>query len=87
MNCISLVGKYFLCIYFFEVNVDIGLFREDATTASTAFCLRYEKDDQKVVLEDKDLEVIGTAIIKYGDSTVIVQHSESGLWLSYKVNK
>ncbi|XP_030749975.1 ryanodine receptor isoform X1 [Sitophilus oryzae] len=58
--------------------------REEATTASTAFCLRHEKDDQKVVLEDKDLEVIGSAIIKYGDSTVIVQHSESGLWLSYK---
>lgn len=60
------------------------MFREEATTALTAFCLRQEKDDQKVVLEDKDLEVIGSPIIKYGDSTVIVQHSESGLWLSYK---
>lgn len=58
--------------------------REEATTACTAFCLRQEKDDQKVVLEDKDLEVIGSAIIKYGDSTVIVQHAETGLWLSYK---
>ncbi|XP_026324427.1 ryanodine receptor [Hyposmocoma kahamanoa] len=58
--------------------------RENATTASCAFCLRQEKDDQKVVLEDKDLEVIGAPIIKYGDSTVIVQHSETGLWLSYK---
>lgn len=60
-------------------------FREEANTALTAFCLRQEKDDQKVVLEDKDLEVIGAPIIKYGDSTVIVQHSETGLWLSYKV--
>ncbi|XP_039761395.1 ryanodine receptor isoform X13 [Pararge aegeria] len=58
--------------------------REEATTASCAFCLRQEKDDQKVVLEDKDLEIIGAPIIKYGDSTVIVQHSETGLWLSYK---
>lgn len=58
--------------------------RDDATTATTAFCLRQEKDDQKVVLEDKDLEIIGSPIIKYGDSTVIMQHSESGLWLSYK---
>nr|XP_049707628.1 ryanodine receptor isoform X41 [Helicoverpa armigera] len=58
--------------------------REEATTASCAFCLRQEKDDQKQVLEDKDLEVIGAPIIKYGDSTVIVQHSETGLWLSYK---
>ncbi|KAI5643469.1 ryR domain-containing protein [Phthorimaea operculella] len=58
--------------------------REEATTSSCAFCLRQEKDDQKVVLEDKDLEVIGAPIIKYGDSTVIMQHSETGLWLSYK---
>lgn len=59
--------------------------RDDATLATSTFCLRQEKDDQKVVLEEKDLEVIGAPIIKYGDSTVIVQHSESGLWLSYKV--
>lgn len=58
--------------------------RDEATTASSTFCLRQEKDDQKIVVEDKDLEVIGSAIIKYGDSTVIVQHSETGLWLSYK---
>nr|AHW99829.1 ryanodine receptor [Sogatella furcifera] len=58
--------------------------RDEATTALSAFCLRQEKDDQKVVLEDKDLEVIGAPIIKYGDSTVLVQHSETGLWLTYK---
>ncbi|XP_017777975.1 PREDICTED: ryanodine receptor [Nicrophorus vespilloides] len=58
--------------------------RDEATTAFSTFCLRQEKDDQKVVMEDKDLEVIGAPIIKYGDSTVIVQHSETGLWLSYK---
>ena len=38
-----------------------------------------------MILEDKDLEVPGSALIKYGDSTVIVQHVDSGLWLSYKV--
>ncbi|XP_055904502.1 ryanodine receptor isoform X13 [Eupeodes corollae] len=58
--------------------------KEDATISSTTFCLRQEKDDQKVVLEDKDLEIIGAPIIKYGDTTVIVQHCESSLWLSYK---
>lgn len=56
----------------------------DASISATTFCLRQEKDDQKIVLEDKDLEIIGAPIIKYGDSTVILQHSESGLWLSYK---
>jgi len=53
--------------------------------ASTCFYLREEKDDQKTQLEDKDLEVIGTAVIKFGDTTVIVQHMETGLWLSYRV--
>lgn len=64
---------------------NICLYRDEATTATSTFCLRQEKDDQKVVLEDKDLEVIGAPIIKYGDSTVLVQHSETGLWLTYKV--
>lgn len=49
--------------------------------------MRQEKDDQKIILEDKDLEVIGAPIIKYGDSTVLVQHSDTGLWLTYKVRK
>ena len=60
--------------------------RTEANLAVSAFYLRFEKDDQKVTLEDKDLEVLGTPIIKYGDSTVIVQHVETGLWLSYKVS-
>ncbi|XP_073986803.1 ryanodine receptor isoform X3 [Rhodnius prolixus] len=58
--------------------------RDEATTALSTFILRQEKDDQKVVMEDKDLEVIGAPIIKYGDSTVLVQHSESGLWVTSK---
>lgn len=41
---------------------------------------------RSIVLEDKDLEVIGMPIIKYGDSTVIMQHATTCLWVSYKVN-
>ncbi|XP_075211293.1 ryanodine receptor [Lycorma delicatula] len=74
-------GRY-LCVN--ENNELYLIGRDEATTALTAFCLRQEKDDQKIVLEDKDLEVIGAPIIKYGDSTVLVQHSETGLWLTYK---
>lgn len=73
--CSKMLTTFFICA-----------FRDDATLATSTFCLRQEKDDLKVVLEEKDLEVIGAPIIKYGDSTVIVQHSESGLWLSYKVS-
>lgn len=88
MNITSYIyatGKYYPHDDLNEVN-NMHYLRDDANTNTTAFCLRQEKDDQKVVLEDKDLEVIGAPIIKYGDSTVIVQHSESGLWLSYKVS-
>ncbi|XP_037033206.1 ryanodine receptor isoform X4 [Bradysia coprophila] len=64
---------------------ELVLFRHtEANLQKTTFCLRQEKDDQKIVLEDKDLEIIGAPIIKYGDSTVILQHSETGFWVSYK---
>lgn len=70
----------------FSMHLVVFLFsRDDATLAATSFYLREEKDDNKVILEDKDLEVIGVPLIKYGDSTVILQHVETGLWLSYKV--
>lgn len=61
------------------------VWRNEATTETSTFWLRQEKDDQKIILEDKDLEVIGTPIIKYGDSTVIMQHATTCLWVSYKV--
>jgi len=61
--------------------------RNEATIETSTFWLRQEKDDQKIILEDKDLEVIGMPIIKYGDSTVIMQHATTCLWVSYKVNK
>ena len=54
--------------------------------SNSCFYLRPEKDDNKVILEDKDLEVIGlSGVIQYDDTNVILQHIESGLWFSYKV--
>lgn len=58
--------------------------RDVATVESTAFCLRQTKDDKKTVIDEKDEEVIGTPLIKYGDTTVFLQHLETGLWLSYR---
>ena len=58
--------------------------REEATLAQTSFYLREIKDDNKVILEDKDLEVIGVPHVRYDDVTVIAQHIETGFWLSYK---
>ncbi|XP_069958037.1 ryanodine receptor isoform X5 [Cherax quadricarinatus] len=67
-----------------EQNELVLLHRDDATMSAATFYLREEKEDNKVILEDKDLEVIGTPLIKYGDSTVIVQHVETGFYLSYR---
>lgn len=59
--------------------------QQEASISATTFRLRQSKDEAiKDKLEDKDLEVIGAPIIKYGDTTVILQHCESELWLSYK---
>ena len=58
--------------------------REEANLAAASFYLREVKDDNKVILEDKDLEVIGVPNVRYDDVTVIAQHMETGFWLSYK---
>lgn len=74
-------------VIMFPKSAIISSRRNEATIETSTFWLRQEKDDQKIVLEDKDLEVIGNAIIKYGDSTVIMQHATTCLWVSYKVSK
>jgi len=91
-NCVFFLGNTVRLMIHFRAVIIITFYflnfffcREEANLASSAFYLRSEKDDQKIILEDKDLEVLGTPIIKYGDSTVIVQHVDSSLWLSYKV--
>ena len=58
--------------------------QESATVENTGFCLRPNKDDKKIVLDEKEEEVLGSALIKYGDTTVYLQHLETGLWLSYR---
>lgn len=62
------------------------LSKDEANLAATCFYLREVKDDNKVILEDKDLEVIGVPNVRYDDVTVIAQHMETGFWLSYKAS-
>ena len=70
-----------------EDSTDLCLLAKDeATLAATCFYLREVKDDNKVILEDKDLEVIGVPNVRYDDVTVIAQHMETGYWLSYKAS-
>ncbi|PRD34336.1 UNVERIFIED_CONTAM: RyR [Trichonephila clavipes] len=58
--------------------------KNQAPVAATAFGLRQTKDDKKIVLDEKEEEVLGAPLIKYGDTTVFLQHQETGLWLSYR---
>uniref|UniRef100_A0A4W5NRM4 Ryanodine receptor 3 n=1 Tax=Hucho hucho TaxID=62062 RepID=A0A4W5NRM4_9TELE len=57
--------------------------REKSDTSSTAFCFRASK----VRVQDhpkRDIEGMGMAEIKYGDSICFVMHVATGLWLSYQ---
>ncbi|KAG8184852.1 hypothetical protein JTE90_012099 [Oedothorax gibbosus] len=66
-------------------NKEVILVEKDkASVAATAFGLWQTKDDKKVVLDEKEEEVLGSPLIKYGDTTVFLQHQETGLWLSYR---
>lgn len=61
----------------------------EATVERTAFCLRLTKDDSKGSKgseegDDKDEEVIGVPMIKYGDTSFFIQHIDSQMWLSYR---
>lgn len=58
--------------------------RESANVKTTAFCVRADKDDKKIEIDEKEEEVIGSPLIKYGDTPIIIQHIETGYWLSYR---
>mgnify|MGYP002649132041 CR=1 FL=1 len=70
-----------------EANEILLLTPEEATISRSAFCLKVNKEknkDDKRESDEKEEEVIGLPLIKFGDTTVFVQHVETGLWLSYK---
>jgi ryanodine receptor 2 len=58
--------------------------RVDASVAASAFCLRANKDEKKLIIDEKEEEVLGAPLIKYGDTSFFLQHVESGRWLSYR---
>ncbi|XP_058254474.1 ryanodine receptor 2 isoform X2 [Hemibagrus wyckioides] len=63
--------------------------REHADVKSTAFCLRPSKEShshQEFPLCVQKKDGMGTPEIKYGDSVCLVQHVDSGLWLSYQTS-
>uniref|UniRef100_A0A8C8D3B2 Ryanodine receptor 3 n=1 Tax=Oncorhynchus tshawytscha TaxID=74940 RepID=A0A8C8D3B2_ONCTS len=57
--------------------------REKSDTSSTAFCFRASKEKLESSPK-RDIEGMGMAEIKYGDSICFVMHVATGLWLSYQ---
>lgn len=61
--------------------------KDEATVAKTAFSLRANKDEKKEKAnerDEKDEELIGIPLIKYGDTSFFLQHMDTNFWLSYK---
>ncbi|KAJ8274943.1 hypothetical protein COCON_G00095680 [Conger conger] len=72
--------------HYLALTEDQGLVlqeREKSDTASTSFCFRPSKE--KIESSPKrDIDGMGVAEIKYGDSICFVMHVATGLWLSYQ---
>ncbi|XP_076834096.1 ryanodine receptor 3 isoform X6 [Brachyhypopomus gauderio] len=72
--------------HYLALTDDSGLVlqdRERSDTASTAFCFRISKEKLEQSPR-RDIEGMGVAEIKYGDSLCFVLHVATGLWLSYQ---
>ncbi|OCT64786.1 hypothetical protein XELAEV_18041025mg [Xenopus laevis] len=71
---------------YLTLTEDQGLVLQDRTksdTKSSAFCFRASKEKLDTGSK-RDIDGMGAAEIKYGDSICFVQHVNSGLWLTYK---
>uniref|UniRef100_A0A5F8H1B7 Ryanodine receptor 3 n=1 Tax=Monodelphis domestica TaxID=13616 RepID=A0A5F8H1B7_MONDO len=71
---------------YLALTEDQGLILQDrgkSDTKSTAFCFRASKEKLDSS-HKRDIEGMGIAEIKYGDSICFVQHVASGLWMTYK---
>ncbi|XP_008397627.1 ryanodine receptor 3 isoform X4 [Poecilia reticulata] len=72
--------------HYLALTEDRGLVlqdRERSDTISTAFCFRASKEKLEQSPK-RDIEGMGVAEIKYGDSLCFIMHVATGLWLSYQ---
>ncbi|CAI9591576.1 unnamed protein product, partial [Staurois parvus] len=71
---------------YLALTEDQGLVLQDrakSDTKSSAFCFRASKEKLDSGPK-RDIDGMGVAEIKYGDSICFIQHVDSGLWLTYK---
>jgi ryanodine receptor 2 len=66
----------------------VQLFHKDrATYDLTAFVMSQNKDPKKQMLEEKEDEGMGVAMLRYGETVAFIQHVDSQLWLSYQTSE
>ncbi|XP_070836091.1 ryanodine receptor 3-like isoform X6 [Chaetodon trifascialis] len=72
--------------HYLALTEDRGLVlqdRERSDTVATTFCFRASKEKLEQSPK-RDIEGMGVAEIKYGDSLCFIMHVATGLWLSYQ---
>ncbi|XP_040054763.2 ryanodine receptor 3 isoform X15 [Gasterosteus aculeatus] len=72
--------------HYLALSDDRGLVlqdRERSDTVATAFCFRASKEKLEQSPK-RDIDGMGAAEIKYGDSLCFITHVATGLWLSYQ---
>nr|XP_061824814.1 ryanodine receptor 3-like isoform X1 [Nerophis lumbriciformis] len=72
--------------HYLALTEDQGLVLQDcerSDTIATAFCFRASKEKLEQSPK-RDIEGMGVAEIKYGDSLCFIMHVATGLWLSYQ---
>ncbi|XP_028294205.1 ryanodine receptor 3 isoform X6 [Gouania willdenowi] len=72
--------------HYLALTEDRGLVLQDherSDTVSTAFCFRASKEKLEQSPK-RDIDGMGVAEIKYGDSLCFIMHVATGLWLSYQ---
>ncbi|TNN87231.1 Ryanodine receptor 3 [Liparis tanakae] len=72
--------------HYLALTEDRGLVlqdRERSDTIATAYCFRASKEKLEQSPK-RDIEGMGLAEIKYGDSLCFIMHVATGLWLSYQ---
>ncbi|OQV16827.1 Ryanodine receptor [Hypsibius exemplaris] len=79
----------YLCVKSKDGGTVCLIGQDKATMEETVFFLKASKDDKEFGLNEKEKEEegMGPQVVKYGDTDFLVQHAQSGLWLSYQTNE
>nr|CAB3265843.1 ryanodine receptor 3 [Phallusia mammillata] len=59
---------------------------DSANYSMSTFCWQPSKDKLEPV-SDQEIEGMGTAEIKYGDSVCFLQHNDTGMWITYQASE